>query len=297
MSAVSRSASPFISVVIPTWNRSGLLKTCLASLVAQTYPPDHFEVVVSDDGSTDDTQSVVSEHAQLLPPVRYTRIAHTGANAARNAGISEAGGEIVCLLDDDEVAPEDWLTTVAELLSERQDVDGVGGPYVSWGKPSFRTCDRCSQLGAAASPAGERWLLGGNTAVRRPVLEQVGPFAESLSGNDAEWMHRAISQGARFVFDERIFVWHRKNAQTLTALIRIGYRQGRSWTEGLQAMRLYQPWNRTRYALRYLAHSIGHAITRRCGGGFIGVSEAVGMLAGVVKIGSSYRRHPDRTSQ
>ena len=93
---------PTVTVVIPTNNRKGLLPRALASVARQIRLPE--EVIVVDDGSTDDTEGLIR---QQFPEVRYLQQENRGVSAARNRGIREAKGEWVAFLDsDDEWLPE-----------------------------------------------------------------------------------------------------------------------------------------------------------------------------------------------
>jgi glycosyltransferase involved in cell wall biosynthesis len=107
------NAPPRLSVVLPTHNRSGLLRRAIASLLAQTF--DDFEILVVDDASTDATPEVVAELAGADPRVRYLRLdPNVGVGAARNRGLELARGELVALQDDDDVAlPERFARQVA----------------------------------------------------------------------------------------------------------------------------------------------------------------------------------------
>ncbi len=89
-----------VSVVVPTYNRAHLLERALRSVIPQCGPRD--EVIVADDGSTDDTATVVEAFGG---PVRLLRLPHRGAGAARNAGIEAARGDLVAFLDSD----DEWL--------------------------------------------------------------------------------------------------------------------------------------------------------------------------------------------
>lgn len=98
----SDAATAKISVVIPCYNRAGLIARAVASAVAQSHVPH--EVIVVDDGSTDGSADVA---ASLPGPVRVLRQANSGASAARNAGIASATGDWVAFLDsDDEWHPD-----------------------------------------------------------------------------------------------------------------------------------------------------------------------------------------------
>jgi glycosyltransferase involved in cell wall biosynthesis len=92
---------PLVSVVIPTFNRAGYLRTAVGSVLNQTYP--EIEVVVADDGSTDETAAVLSELAEADSRVRWVRsTGNRGAQAARNDGIRASGGEWISFLDSDD---------------------------------------------------------------------------------------------------------------------------------------------------------------------------------------------------
>ena len=90
-----------ISAVIPTYNRASVLGRAIDSAVAQCEAGD--EVIVVDDGSTDGTEAVVTAYGE---PVRYLRVPHGGAGAARNAGVRAARGDLVAFLDSD----DEWMS-------------------------------------------------------------------------------------------------------------------------------------------------------------------------------------------
>ena len=91
------TAEPKVSVVIPTFNCGEFIGEAIESVLSQTYPP--FEVIVVDDGSTDDTQSIVGKYGD---GVRYTRHPNRGSSCARNIGIGFAKGDYLAFLDADD---------------------------------------------------------------------------------------------------------------------------------------------------------------------------------------------------
>src|ERR1700678_3861883 len=109
-------SQPLVSIIIPTYNRAEYLGQAIDSALAQSYRP--IEIIVVDDGSTDDTQGVAARYGDRI---RYIHKANGGASSARNAGFAAASGEVLALLDSD----DRWLTEKLEkqisLLS-----DGVG---------------------------------------------------------------------------------------------------------------------------------------------------------------------------
>src|SRR5512135_207487 len=92
-----------LSVIICTYNRSGFLKLVLDSLTRQTVSKNDYEIIIVDDGSSDDTREIVQNFKPLLP-LRYFYQRNAGLAAAKNHGIFASGGQIVLFLDDDDVA-------------------------------------------------------------------------------------------------------------------------------------------------------------------------------------------------
>jgi glycosyltransferase involved in cell wall biosynthesis len=105
---VREPVPPLLSVILPTYNRASFLRSSLASLTAQTVPPEEFEVLVVDDGSTDETAGVCREFEGRLR-LRYFRIAKSGNPAAKNLGVFASAAPILLFFDDDDVATPDLL--------------------------------------------------------------------------------------------------------------------------------------------------------------------------------------------
>jgi glycosyltransferase involved in cell wall biosynthesis len=103
--------TPSVSVIVPAYNRASWLPDTVASILRQTHPPA--EVIIIDDGSTDDTEAVC---ARFTEPVRYIRQANSGAAAARNRGMSEATGEWFAFIDSDDLwAPNKLAVQLAAV--------------------------------------------------------------------------------------------------------------------------------------------------------------------------------------
>jgi glycosyltransferase involved in cell wall biosynthesis len=115
-----------VSVVIATYNRSQLLPRLFSALNNQTLPDDELEVVIVDDGSTDDTPRILAELARSSRvPVRLLRQSpNAGPAKARNRGANEAKGGIIAFTDDDCVPTADWLRAGLELAGRGKIVVG-----------------------------------------------------------------------------------------------------------------------------------------------------------------------------
>ncbi|MBN1514526.1 MAG: glycosyltransferase [Phycisphaerae bacterium] len=110
-----------VSIILPTYNRATLLGRAIDSVIGQTYP--HWELIVVDDGSTDETDTLLSAYAaslgRRLVVIRQT---HGGASAARNAGIDRATGRYVAFLDSDDVFVPQKLARQVSLFERRPEL-------------------------------------------------------------------------------------------------------------------------------------------------------------------------------
>lgn len=117
---------PEVSVIIPTYNRAGLLAQAIESVLAQSYPS--FEIIVVDDGSRDDTNTVVGSYSD--PRIRYIYQDNAGLSAARNTGIRAARGKYVALLDADDLFMPEKLAYQVQVLDHQPEVGFVAGGFL-----------------------------------------------------------------------------------------------------------------------------------------------------------------------
>lgn len=112
---VPESPASLVSIVLPTWNRAAKLERALASVRAQTW--QHWEAIVVDDGSEDDTAAVMAGLVALDPRIRYLPREHEGVCAARNAAIEAAGGGLIAFLDSDNEWQPDYLRDMVTAMT------------------------------------------------------------------------------------------------------------------------------------------------------------------------------------
>lgn len=167
-----------ISVIIPTYNRKNRLKKALQSALAQTGVV--FEVIVIDDGSTDDTESMI---ASYFPSVNYYKFENQGPAAARNRGIEKARGKWVAFLDSDDEWLENKLFTQLEFLKQNPEF------------PICQTEEIWIRKGKRVNPMKKHQKLGGwiyekclplciispsAVMIHRELFDEVGLFDESF---------------------------------------------------------------------------------------------------------------------
>ena len=208
------ASMPIISVVIPVYNCADTIRTCLESIFAQSYPRNHFEVIVVDDGSTDETASV----ARALAAASNERLtilsqANAGPAAARNAGIRAASGTIVAFTDADCVAAPNWLESLIHVFNQHPDVAGVGGPLDNAAKSNTLVARyllaadfyRHRTRGGAVE-----YLLTANAAFLRSALLDIGGFTERSQAwaEDADLSFRLVHSGYRLLLAQAGVVTH-----------------------------------------------------------------------------------------
>lgn len=119
-------SQPLVSVVLPTYNRTELLRRAVDSVRVQSYP--QWELVVVDDGGDGDSERVVGEAGDER--IRWIRIDHQGVCAARNAALDAANGELIAYLDDDNVMDPDWLYAMVWAFDQYPEIDVLYGAFV-----------------------------------------------------------------------------------------------------------------------------------------------------------------------
>ena len=275
---------PSVSVVVPTRNRAGYLKVALASLASQegTAPQ---ELLVVDDGSTDDTREVAlragATYVPLAPP--------GGLNAARNTGVRESSGSLVAFVDDDVWAPPGWLTAVAEGAARHPDAEAFGGPIrARLEGPAPRACGRekppITTLDLGAEDVDAEMVWGANFAIRRDAFERHGPFDERLGGHgdEEEWLMALRAAGGRIVYLAAAGLDHRRAGDDarLRSLARAAYHRGRA-ARRTDARRGAPPT--AARELRNVAGCGWHTLRRACPQGLIMGAHSAGRLTEAVR--------------
>lgn len=174
-----------VSVVLPVYNRAHYVGEAIESVLGQTLPPD--ELIVVDDGSTDDSVAVIERFAR--PEIRVLRQPNGGIGSARNAGLRAVTGELVAFIDSDDLWERDKLALQVEVMRASEDVQLVFGHLVEFLSP-----DRASELAGTLRISTDPvpGLIATTLLVRRSAAERIGPFDEGLRlGEFVEWMGRA----------------------------------------------------------------------------------------------------------
>jgi glycosyltransferase involved in cell wall biosynthesis len=221
--------TPQISVILPTRNRSALLRTLLGDLTSQQAGDLPFEVVVVDNASRDDTRAVAMAAAARDARLRYVYEPARGASNARNRGIAAARAPLLAFLDDDVRPAADWVFAAWRAITSKADVDCLGGriePQWPSPPPSWLTHQLFGpvalQIGRGNGAVFDRdhasaCLLTANFVCRASALREVGGFSpDFLRDEDRELNLRLWRSGKRGLYDDTVVVYAQVQAERLT---------------------------------------------------------------------------------
>jgi GT2 family glycosyltransferase len=205
---------PYLSIVVPVKNGQWVLPRMLEMLSHSELPRESWELIVIDDGSTDDSAAIASGYADLV--IRLPGPSR-GPGYARNRGAERARGECIVFLDADVVVRPDTLSRLAATMSSREDVDALFGAY----------CDEPAAAGIVSQyrnllhhythdqePGEAQTFWAGCGCVRRSVFMSVGMFDEwrfsRAQIEDVELGYRMTAHGYRILLKPEIQVTHLK---------------------------------------------------------------------------------------
>ncbi len=247
-----QAEAPYLSVMIPTLNRAALLERALKSLTAQTFPGNLFEVIVIDNGSTDNTFQVCTKFEQKITNLRYVYDNNPGLHVGRHLGCKEARGEILVFGDDDIRAFPTWLEGIAESFRDPA-VVLAGGKILPafeipppawvnalwWQTPWGRALGWYSLLdfGDKVLEISPDYVWGCNFSIRKTTLLEVGGFhpdsmpAELIRfrGDGETAVSIAVkNKGYKALYNPKASVYHfvSKDRMTFDYLYKRAFAQG-----------------------------------------------------------------------
>jgi len=167
---------PFVSVIVPFYNARMTLKNCLSSLLDQTYPKGLFEIILIDDGSTDDSYNLIKEDIERALKnsfrIKLICLKRTGPAGARNRGIALSKGNVVAFTDADCMVDDTWIENLVKKFNGKT----VGGVY---GQTKTITGTPLIWPLVLAPVTGFKYATC-NIAYRKVVLVKVGFFDEKF---------------------------------------------------------------------------------------------------------------------
>lgn len=205
------------SIIVATYNRLPELQELIASVKAFDFPTDRFELVISDDGSTDGTRSYLKQ--QSFPfHLRYLHQENKGPGEARNHGMREAAGEYFLFIDSDCIIPPDYLQKIDRHLAD-EPLDAFGGPDDC--HPDFPPMLKAinyamtSFLGTGGTRGSKKAVAkfyprSFNMGIHRKVFADIGGMNKLRHGQDMDFSARIYAAGYRVGLIPDAFVYHKR---------------------------------------------------------------------------------------
>ena len=210
--------TPSVSIIVAVYNGARTIENCLKGLLSQDYPNDKFEILIVENGSTDDTTAIIERY-----PVKLLHSPVRGLARARNYGIERATGEIIAMTDADCIADPHWITALVETYKD-PDVGGAGGPVedfvhnnMNWAE-QFATEARPLVNYISGSHEFLPHLVGANSSYRRSLLYDAGlynPGIPTYYGEDIEFSWRfQIKTGKKLAYAPAAIINHHHRSTT-----------------------------------------------------------------------------------
>jgi len=218
-------SNPFFSIILPSYNRTHLLPRAIDSVIRQSFV--EWELIVVDDGSTDDTRDVVLSYVIKDDRIKYFSHTHSGLARTRNLGLKYANGMYITFIDSDDEYRTEHLSVRHYFLAMHPDVDLLHGGVTIIGN---------EYVADKFNPEKKIHLsdcaIGGTFFIRSGLVEKIGGFPLVDYGDDAVFFERAKETNAVIAkIEEPTYVYHREGTDSMCAIVE---------REGMEALKIFQ---------------------------------------------------------
>ena len=195
-----------VSIIVPAYNEEREISYCLNSILALDYPKNKYELIVVNDGSTDETVDIVNTFVEKYSNIILLSKENGGKASAQNLGLGHANGRFIFITDADAVVERDWIS---KMLKDLEDFDMVLGSYFA--KETNTWLERMQNahylINFKFGGVKEIPTIGVNNGFRKEVVEKIGNFNESKTSITGDFIKRAGETGFKIHFDPEITVF------------------------------------------------------------------------------------------
>ncbi|MBN2281898.1 MAG: glycosyltransferase [Candidatus Marinimicrobia bacterium] len=208
------------SIIVPSFNRSGELVELIESFNALEIDKSKFEVIIVDDGSTDETEKLIENFIHRMTfQIRFFKRDHEGPGPARNFGMAQAAGEYFLFIDSDCIADKNWLKELEKAI-ESEKPDAFGGPdgvlpnftplqkAIDYSMTSFLTTG--GMRGHSKKKLAKYYPRSFNMGIKRTIYETLGGMGTLRHGQDLEFSRRIVASGAKVIPIPDAKVYHKR---------------------------------------------------------------------------------------
>lgn len=206
-------------MVIPALNAAATLDDQLAALAHEEFD-EPWELIVVDNGSTDDTRQIVRRWATALPELRVVHCEQRGINRARNIGVAASTAPRILLCDADDVVSAGWIRNLAAAL-DQWDLVGGRTETASLNNPlAQRSRDNPVSTALPTALKFMPYAIGANMGFRREVFDSIGGFDEAfvVGSDEIDFCWRAQYEGFRLGFTDEALVHYRLRSSVAEVL-------------------------------------------------------------------------------
>lgn len=206
-----------LSVIVCTYNREKYIGQCLAHLANQSADKSVYEVIIVNNNSTDNSESIIKDTISNYPEIRFAYFIemNQGHTYSRNRGISESSGEILAFIDDDAFVGAKYCQSLIEYFKKNSSVSAIGGKIIpvyeesepNWISKYLLPLVASLDLGdKERTLKGTKFPIGANMAFRKSIFNKYGVFdiglgrrADELEGGDEKEMFLRLKKGRELV--------------------------------------------------------------------------------------------------
>lgn len=198
-----------VSIILPTYNRGYIIRRAIDSVFSQTYT--NWELIIVDDGSTDDTFEKVNDYLNSNNMLKYIKQSNSGLALARNVGIKISNGFLITFLDSDDEYLENHLELRVNFLNLNRDIDliyggvkVIGDPYV----PDKNNLSKKIHL--------DECVVGATFFGKKYVFEKLQGFKPISYSEDSEFLERAMKNFKVAKLDFQTYIYNREQTDSIT---------------------------------------------------------------------------------